>query len=155
MLNDRVKVKTVIEIFRVWLYHLLLKAFFFLKFSSFANNFEKHQTWLIRLNFVQYFKKDIDEVSGWLTKRYFFNRTCLLHKWNRFEDSFTIEKGLDSPLPIKRQITKHPKSRMNETEQFKWANKSNQFIIMFKLLELPGCRFKIGVEYSVIVDIRW
>lgn len=61
MLNDRVKVKTVIEIFRVWLYHLLL---FFLKFSSFANNFEKHQTWLIRLNFVQYFKKDIDEVSG-------------------------------------------------------------------------------------------
>lgn len=41
MLNDRVKVKTVIEIFRVWLYHLLLKAFFFLKFSSFANNFEK------------------------------------------------------------------------------------------------------------------
>lgn len=64
MLNDRVKVNTVIEIFRVWLYHLLLKAFFFLKFSSFANNFEKHQTWLIRLIFVQYFKKDIDEVSG-------------------------------------------------------------------------------------------
>lgn len=57
MLNDRVKVKTVIEIFRVWLYHLLLKAFFFLKFSSFANNFEKHQTWLIGLIFVQYFKK--------------------------------------------------------------------------------------------------
>lgn len=64
MLNDRVKVKSVIEIFRVWLYHLLLKAFFFLEFSSFANNFEKHQTWLIRLIFVQYFKKDIDEVSG-------------------------------------------------------------------------------------------
>lgn len=39
----------------------------------------------------------------------------------RFEDSFTIEKGLDSPLPIKRQITKHPKSRMNETEQYKMS----------------------------------
>lgn len=36
-------------------------------------------------------------------------------------DSFTIEKGLDIPLPIKRQITKHPKSRMNETEQYKMS----------------------------------
>lgn len=37
----------------------------------------------------------------------------------------------------------------------KWVNKLNLFFIMFKLLELFGCRFKIGVEYSVIVDIRW
>lgn len=80
MLNDRVKVKTVIEIFRVWLYHLLLKAFFFLKFSSFANNFEKHQTWLIRLIFVQYFKKILMKSLVDLQKDIFFIRTCLLHK---------------------------------------------------------------------------
>lgn len=73
MLNDRVKVKTVIEIFRVWLYHLLLKAFFFLKFSSFANNFEKHQTWLIRLIFVQYFKKILMKSLVDLQKDIFFH----------------------------------------------------------------------------------
>lgn len=42
MFNDRVKVKIVIEIFRVWLYYLFLKVFFFLKFLLFVNNFEKY-----------------------------------------------------------------------------------------------------------------